>query len=131
MRRPRSIILFERLFLLGIGIGVAQAALGWSELARRGSETSMLTMVGLSLFIIAALVLLVSRGRSRSAKWVLIITLLLGLPLYVASLLQGTIIGWLWLSVIQAAAQVAGIRMLFTASAKSWLADPQWQQDRS
>jgi hypothetical protein len=91
----------------------------------------MLTMVGLSLFIIAALVLLVSRGRSRSAKWVLIITLLLGLPLYVASLVRGTIIGWLWLSVIQAAAQIAGIGTLFTASAKSWLADTQWQQDRS
>lgn len=91
----------------------------------------MLTVVGLSLFIIAALVLLVSRGPSRSAKWMLIITLLLGLPLYVLSLVRGTIIGWLWLSVIQAAAQIAGIAMLFTASAKSWLTDSQWQRDRS
>jgi hypothetical protein len=119
--RPASILLFERLFLFTILIGVVQAILGWEELSRRGSTGEVLTLLALSLGTLGAVALLVSRGRSRSAKWLLVLLLLIGLPLFLTSLSRGTLVGWAPLSLVQAAFQAVSIAFLFTSSARQWL----------
>nr|WP_295370123.1 hypothetical protein [uncultured Sphingosinicella sp.] len=98
-----------------------QAVVGWDELARRGSAAAMLTLLALSLGTLAGVALLVSRGRSRGAKWLLLMLLLLGLPMFFISLGRGTIVGWGLLAVLQASLQVGSIALLFTPSAREWL----------
>jgi hypothetical protein len=121
-KRPGSIAAFERLFLFSILIGVVQTIVGWEELARRGSPSAILTIVALSLGTLAAVALLISRGRSRSAKWLLVLLLLLGLPLFLISVSRGTLVGWPSLAFLQAALQAGSICLLFSASSRDWLA---------
>ncbi len=120
--RPGSIRLFERLFLGSLVLGLAQATLGWPALKDRGSPAEILALLGLSLFILAALTLLVSRGRSRAAKWLLTLLLLIGLPSVLVSFLRGTLVGSPLIALAQAALQAAAVTLLFTSSAKAWLA---------
>ena len=99
-----------------------QAVVGWDELARRGSASSMLTLVALSLGTLAGVALLVSRGRSTGAKWLLLMLLLAGLPMFFVGIGRGTIVGWEMLALVQAALQAGSIALLFTRSAREWLA---------
>lgn len=127
--RPRSILLFERLFLFSLAIGVVQAFVGWDELARRAEAEgqgpgAMLALLGLTFGTLGGFTLLVSRGRIRSAKWVLTILCAIGVPLFLGSVMQGTIVGWELLAVVQAALQVASLGLLFTREARSWLSGP-------
>ena len=124
--RPRSILLFERLFLATVLIGIVQSVAGWDELVRRGAlrgegPGSIATLIGLTLFVMGALALLVSRGRMRSAKWLLVILCALGMPLFLASVAAGRIAGWELLALIQAGLQVASLGFLFTRESREWL----------
>ena len=124
--RPRSILLFERLFLGSLLIGLVQAWNGWSELVARAQAeghdaAAMVTLLSLTFFTLAALALLVSRGRQSSAKWLLTILCAIGLPMVLASVAAGRIVGWAPLALIQAAMQVTSLAFLFTPSARAWL----------
>jgi hypothetical protein len=119
--RPASIVGFERLFLLSLSLGVVQALLGWDQLAARGTPAEVIAIAALSIFTLGALALLVSRGRSRSAKWVLALLLAIGLPLFLLSLERGTLVGLTALALVQAALQAAAVALLFTPAARSWL----------
>ena len=118
---PPSIARFERLFLFSLLLAPLQAALGWEELGRRGPAAGMLAIVSLSVATLAALALLVSRGRSRSAKWVLTLLLLIGLPLFVLGLARGTVVASPLGAVVQAGLQAASLALLHTRSVRSWL----------
>lgn len=122
--RPRAILLFERLFLGSLALGAVQAFGGWDALAARGSAGEMLALLALTFGTLGGLVLLVSRGRSRAAKWVLVLLYAVGLPLTLGSWDRGTLVGSAWLALVQAAMQVAALALLFTAPARAWLAQP-------
>ena len=120
-------ILFERLFLFSILIGFVQAAVGWDELARRAEAAgrgggTVFALLGLTFFTMAALALLVSRGRMASAKWALVILCAIGLPLFFLSLEGGRLVGWVPLALVQAALQVTSLGFLFAGDAREWLA---------
>ena len=119
--RPASVIAFERLFLASLLLTPLQAALGWEELMRRGSSGETLAILGLTVATLTGLALLVSRGRSASARWVLVLLLLIGLPLFLVSAARGTLVGSAALGFLQAALQAASVSLLFTASARQWL----------
>lgn len=119
--RPASVVLFERLFLSSLLLAFAQAAIGWDELMSRGSAEEIGAVLALSVLTLAGLVLLVSRGRSASAKWVLTFLLFAGLPLLLLSLVRGSVVGWAPLALVQAALQAGSIALLFTPSAREWL----------
>ncbi len=121
MARPKAIELFERMFLFSLLIGVVQAALGWDRLAERGSTSAMLILLALTFGTLGGLTLLVSRGRSRSSKWVLVALYVIGLPMFLLSLEAGTVVGWMMLALVQAGLQVAALGMLFTSPARAWL----------
>jgi predicted membrane channel-forming protein YqfA (hemolysin III family) len=124
---PRSILLFERLFLASLAAGVMQAWIGWEALEARAASLghgagAMLLMLALVFGTLAGVVLLVSRGRQRSAKWVLVILAVIGLPIFLVGLEQGTVVGSTFLALAQAALQVGSLFYLFTREAKAWLA---------
>jgi hypothetical protein len=113
--RPRS-----------IAVGIVQAVLGWEELVRRAEAegrggAGVLALLGLTFFTMGASALLVSRGRTPWAKWLLVILCAIGLPLFFASLGRGTIVGWAPLALGQAALQVVSLSLLFTREAREWL----------
>lgn len=122
MKRPASIAAFERMFLASVAIGAAQTWLGWEELRERAGAGEVLALLGLTFATLVGLVLLVSVGRSRPAKWVLVILCAIGLPMIVASYERGSIVGSLPLALVQAALQVGSLALLFTPSARKWLA---------
>ena len=124
--RPRSILLFERLFLSTLAIAIVQAAAGWDELVRRAEAEGrgplgVAAVIGLTLFTMGALVLLVSRGRLRWAKWLLVVLCAIGVPFFLAGLAAGKVAGWEPLALVQAALQVASLGFLFTREARDWL----------
>ena len=59
VERPHAVNVFERLFMLSIGVGLVQAVLGWEQLLERAPAPSILMMLGLTLGTQATLVLLV------------------------------------------------------------------------
>ena len=120
--RPKTIRAFEALFLASLAVGALQSFAGWNALAARGSAGEMLSLLVLTFGTLGGLVLLVSRGRSRAAKWVLVLLYLAGLPLFVRSWDAGTIVGLGWLALVQAAMQVTALALLFTREARAWLA---------
>ena len=130
MERPKAIVAFERMFLFSLTIGLVQTVVGWDALVGRASTGAMLTLLALTFGTIGGLVLLVSRGRSRSSKWVLVALYALGLPMFLGSLDAGTLIGWAMLALVQAALQVAALGMLFAPSARAWLAGEAEAADR-
>ncbi len=122
--RPMPVAAFERVFLASLVLGVVQALQGWDALAARGSSPEMLALLVLTFGTLGALALLVSRGRSRSAKWVLVLLWVIGLPMFLSSWNAGTVIGWRSMAMLQAALQVAALALLFTRSARDWLRAP-------
>jgi hypothetical protein len=80
----------------------------------------MLALLVLTFGTLGTLALLVSRGRSRSAKWVLVLLWVIGLPMFLSSWNAGTVIGWRPMAMLQAALQVAALALLFTRSARDW-----------
>jgi hypothetical protein len=101
---------------------VLQAALAWDALAARAAPAEMMALLALTFATLAGLVLLVSRGRSRSAKWVLVILCAIGLPLLLLSLERGTLIGSTPVALVQAGLQVGSLGLLFAPDARKWLA---------
>ena len=119
--RPEAVVIFERLFMLSIGIGFVQAVLGWEQLLERAPASTILMTLAMTLGTQATLVLLVSRARHAAARWVLLGMLIIGVPLYLSSMNQGTLIGSGMLSLLQALLQSVSVGFLFTPSAGDWL----------
>ncbi|HZF95787.1 MAG TPA: hypothetical protein VEZ20_13055 [Allosphingosinicella sp.] len=122
LSRPAAILAFERLFLASVALGGVQAWIGWDELRERAGAGEMLALLGLTFATLTGLVLLVSLGRSGSAKWVLLLLCAMGLPMMLGSYLNGNIVGSLALALLQAVLQVGSLALLFTPAARKWLA---------
>ncbi len=122
--RPKPVAAFERIFLGSLALGVVQALHGWDALAARGSAPEMVGLLVLTFGTLGGLALLVSRARSRSAKWVLVLLWLIGLPMFLSSWNAGTVIGWPSMAMLQAMLQMVALALLFTRSGRHWLRAP-------
>jgi hypothetical protein len=78
--RPDTVIWFERLFLMSLALGVFKAWYAWNEAVALAPAPFVLFVEVSTIILILALVLFVSRARSRVAKWILIVIFILGLP---------------------------------------------------
>ena len=124
MAMPKSIKLFEQLFLGSLVLGVIQAALMSSELGLSGvAAYGVAGFQVLVMVFVGAFVLFTSRKKSVICKWISTIFFVLGMFAYIPSLamfLEQGVIGVI--SAVQVLMQAYAIYLLFNADSKAWFA---------
>lgn len=122
--RPTTIAVFEWLFIASFVSAVVRVGIAWSRAPEQGPVHMILAVLLFTLVLNLTLVLFVSRRRSRVAKWILILLFLIGLTTYLRFLETGVRnmedLAEIGLGLVQA----LGIALLFTPSARAWLAPP-------
>ena len=118
--RPRAIVVFERLYLATLALGLIQIAASWRAERAMASAVFLIFVLTVSNILLLAMILFTSRGRSNVAKWLLVIGTLGGLPFYVKGLLSGASYGFPVISWLQAAMQLIALGLLFTPASRSW-----------
>jgi hypothetical protein len=84
---PKSIKLFEQLYLGSLALGIVQCSFFLNELKNANVNTSLIVVFWLILFLaLGIIVLLVSRKRNSFCKWILVIMTLGGLYAYIPAL---------------------------------------------
>ena len=119
---PNTIKYFEWCWFASLALGVISTALAYQKLAALGAGLTSIAggVVGLLLSLI--LVLLVSRRRSKFAKWVLIILFVIGLAAYVPQVSTLAALGFVAiLSAVQLLLQCIGLYFLFTTEGREWI----------
>lgn len=129
--RPPSILMFERLFLVSLVLGVVSVAVGYEamvgQLAREpglerlglGSEV-LLGTVAIWLATYLLLWFLIARKASNVARWILALLSVLGALLFVPGLMGP----WnltLLLNLGYYAVELTAVACLFRADAAAWL----------
>ncbi len=124
MEMPKSIKLFEQLFLGSLALGVIQGALMSSEMGLSGGAAyGVAGFQVLILIIVGALVLLTSRKKSVICKWVNTVFFVLGMAAFIpnlAMLLEQGVMGVI--SAVQLLIQAYAIYLLFNADSEAWFA---------
>lgn len=121
-KRPRSVELFEVMYLVSLGIGLILSSLSWGYLTQIAGAGFVLFVQAGTLLFVLVLVLLVSRKGSNIARWVLVVMFVLGAIAYIPSA------AWMFainpitavLAAIQIAFQVIGMWYIFSSDAKPW-----------
>lgn len=128
--RPQSIILFERLVLLGIVLGIVNTVLIWDQLNAQVAVTGMgpNTVIGIQVVTILLYLLLIyfiSRRGSPVAKWIYVVLAGLGLIASLTSIGQTMAMGAISavLSIVSLVLTAVTIWLLFRPDAKAWFAD--------
>lgn len=129
--RPQSIIMFERLFLASLALGVLGLILSYGQIADLATSDPGMQQLGLgSGFLIGVVAVsyavylllwfLIARRASNVAKWILVVFTVLG----VLSALPSLTGSWnvtLLLSLAVYALEIAAVVYLFQPDAKAWL----------
>ena len=129
--RPPSIVMFSRLFLAALGIGLVNSALNWQasvdQMAAAGDVLPAWVLpatlvVGLAINLL--LWWLVAHRGSTVAKWILTVFLGLGLLGFVLAMAQGTFPAGLQgvIGIVTFVLQAIAIGMLFRPDARRWFA---------
>lgn len=130
--RPQSIVMFERLFLASLVLGLINfvmvyqtaAALVESDLGaqRLGLGSGFLVAVTTVVYAVDLLLwFLIARRASVAAKWILVVFTVIGV-LSVLPSLAGSWNTTLVLSLVTYALEVLAVVYLFRPDAKAWLA---------
>ncbi len=122
MEMPKSIKLFEQLFLLSLALGVIQSALFSNAAGMTGGSVYSVAIVQVVLMVIVGgLILLTSRKKSVICKWILVAFFLLGMIAFIPNLavyFEHGIMGVI--SSVQVLLQAIAIYLLFNADSKAW-----------
>jgi NADH:ubiquinone oxidoreductase subunit K len=119
--RPKTILWFETLYLGSLAIAVVKIAVEWRETRAALPTHFILAVLAFSLILTTALVLLVSRRRSRVAKWVMAVLYALGLTAYLPIFRTGVDSAGTAADIGLGVMQVAALVLLFSPSARAWL----------
>ena len=139
--RPASIIMFERLFLASLALGVVIFLAGYEAMMDQlGREPAVVQlgigggfMIGLMVVSVAINLLLwflIARKASTVAKWILVVLTVIGVGGFLASLAT-TPMTWdlaTLLSVLSYLLEVAAVVFLFRADAMAWFKG-EWTTD--
>jgi hypothetical protein len=130
--RPKSIVTFERLVLLGIVLGIINAFMVWDQsqaaLQAQGTAVGSGTVIAIQAITVALYLLLVwfiSRKGSPVAKWIYVVIAGLGLVIGLAGIQQTLAFGTvpLIIAIIQYVLTLVSIYLLFRPDAKAWFSD--------
>ena len=121
----KHISIFEKLALGSLLIGVVISALQYKQVGALFPNPFLFGFFQLCLFgFLLWIILLISRKRSKVAKWIWVIGSGLGVALYIPQLAnmfdEGGYVGIL--SICQTAMQAVGIYLLFTPQSQLWFA---------
>ena len=125
--RPKSIVAFEGITLLSIGLGIANMYLSFDRFETEVSDIglsieSIITGQAVTVAILLLLILLISRGRNKVAKWIYVILTLSGTLFAIAmpppALHYGPAIAAL--TIVQYALSIAACWLLFRSDANRW-----------
>jgi len=128
--RPQSIVMFERLYLGAILVGIVNTVIGWHQSLALLQAQPIPLGPGFLYFTTAIGILIplllwyfIARQGSVVAKWVLVALFVLGLLGYVLALSRGTVFAGVStiLGVIALLMQASAIWMLFRPDAEAWL----------
>ena len=126
---PNHIKYFEWTWLGSLALGIIVAALTYSTITPAGGDGVELPRPDLFVLFVQfftivsllLLILLISRKRSKVAKWILAIGFGIGLVFYIPQLASFFEIGFAGvLSSIQVLAQCVGLYFLFTEESRNW-----------
>lgn len=106
-------------------IGGVRTWLDWGSLSEGASPEFSLGILIFTFTIMVALILLISRGRSRIAMWTLIVLHIAGLALLIGAPSDRSSYGGNLLGLLQTAAQTLAIALLFLPSSRAWMAREQ------
>ena len=124
MEMPKSIKLFEQLFLGSIALGVIQSALMLNNMDLSGDAAyGVAGFQVLILLIVVTIVLLTSRKKSVICKWISVVFFVLGLVAFIPNLaifVEQGIAGLI--SAAQLLMQAYAIYLLFNSDSKAWFA---------
>lgn len=129
--RPKSILMFERLFLGSLVLGALNVLLSWQDAAAQMADDPGAQQLGLgSGFLLAITVgsfavylllwLLIARQASTVAKWILTVLVALGVA-FALPALAGSWNVTLVLSLVVHALEILALVYLFRPDAKAWL----------
>jgi Na+/proline symporter len=121
--RPKEIVWFERLGFAAVAFGVVESAFTLEQSAD-GSHTNLDVSVYVVFTIMLALIWLVARRRSATAKWILIVLVVLTTMFWLLALpamLAKIAVAIMLLASMQFILQVAGVCLLFTKPARAWM----------
>jgi hypothetical protein len=130
--RPKSIVLFERLVLLGIVLGIISAFLVREQvgemLAAQGQGVGTSTVYIIQAITIALYLLLIwfiSRHGSPVAKWIYVVLAGLGLVIGLLGIGQTLEFGIVpaIIAVVQYGISAVSIWLLFRPDAKAWFSE--------
>ena len=118
--RPKSIVLFERLYLAAIAIEVVRFAIEWPLLLRASASDQWVRVAAIGVSLL--LVLLTSRRRRRMAGLVLAGLFVIGLPM-VAELFRPGVAPTIAVAVAaQLLLQAVALVLLFRPESRAWFA---------
>jgi len=124
MEMPKSIKLFEQLFMGSLALGVIQSALLSNTLGLSGGAAySVAGIQVLTMVIVGSIVLLTSRKKSVICKWLNTVVFVFGMIAFIPSLamlIEQGIMGVI--SAVQVLLQAYAIYLLFNADSKAWFA---------
>ena len=118
--RPRSIVRFERLYLLAIAIEIARAAGDWPQLMQTSSPDAWVRLA--SILVSLLLVLLASRWRRRWAGLALGALFVIGLPMVTTVLQPRTPLETSAVIAAQILLQAVALAFLIAPASRAWLA---------
>ena len=122
--RPNSIIWFERLYLATLALSLLVSALDWEGTAQGVGTAGAIAIMAVVAIVNVVLVLLVSRRRSRTVKWILAVISFLAAIGLIGYLQAGLESPRDQIDFALILVQVCAIALLFTPSARAWLAAP-------
>ena len=116
--RPWTIVYFERLFVFTLVLGIPHAWLSQDLFENVGE---VLWTLASTTAISGFLVFMISRRRSKIAKWVLTAMTVFGLLFTLWLFLQGVDLPLsIWIAPIQYVGQIAAVALLFLPSSRQW-----------
>ena len=124
MEMPKSIKLFEQLFLGSLALGVIQSALMFNNMGLSGDAAyGVAGFQVLILLIVVTIVLLTSRKKSVICKWISTVFFVFGLVAFIPNLAIFVEQGMAGLiGTAQLLMQAYAIYLLFNSDSKAWFA---------
>lgn len=120
MQRPNGVVWFERIIIATLALGLLNIWLAWPKVAAVRGPAFLLTTQLLTLAVLLALALFISRRRSNIAKWIMVGLFVLGLPIVFQQGASGQSHGALPITLIQIIGQVVAYALLFTPASRRW-----------